>query len=76
MLEQKVKHNNDHTRYKDSKVGAKLTPAKCPLKSLTRAIDCKILFSLILVLTLPPKPSKLLTVFKEWGRFIFDHITR
>ena len=53
ILGQKKKTQNNYDRipYKDSEGGAKLTPGKCSLKSLTRVIGSSRLFSLILILT-------------------------
>ena len=49
-----TQNNYDHIPYKDSEGGAKLTSGKCSLKSVTCVIDTGRLFSMILILTVPP----------------------
>ena len=49
-----TQRNYNHIPYNDSEDGTKLTSRKCYLKSLTCVIDSGRLFSLILILTVPP----------------------
>ena len=50
----KTQINYNRIPYNDSEGGSKLTSGKCSLKSLTCVIGSSRLFSLILILTVPP----------------------